>query len=59
MEVENAKGPAGIGQYMSWLALIEGNGEGGRNDEQKYVLFTQASKVRVCVDVKSVAKSRA
>ena len=57
MEVENAKAPAAIGQYMSWLALIEGKGEGGRNGEQRYVLFTHASKVRVCVDVNRVAKS--
>jgi len=58
MEDENAKGPAAMGQYMSWLALIDGNGEGGRNDEQRYVLFTHAWRVRVCVDVNSVARSR-
>lgn len=58
IEVENANGPAAIGQYISMLLFVDGRGEGGRIAEQKYVLFVHASNVSVDIVVNSVARRK-
>lgn len=56
MEEENAKGPAGIGQYVDVVLSSAGSGDGGRSGEQRYELLIHAFRVSTEVVVKRVAR---
>jgi len=54
--VENAKGPAGMGQYDPVLLPCAGRGDGGRKVEQKNELLLRMSNVETSEVVNKVAK---